>query len=71
MLNNKIDLKSYNYHNFVVVMTTDDVSGQQPWYDMKMSMFLLILEAQVLITLMKLDAFVHNWRECYILVRGG
>lgn len=30
MLNNKIDLKSYNYHNFVVVMTTDDVSGQQP-----------------------------------------
>lgn len=28
MLNNKMDLKSYNYHNFEVVMTVTDISGQ-------------------------------------------
>lgn len=28
MLNNKLYLKSYNYHNFEVVMSTNDTSGQ-------------------------------------------
>lgn len=28
MLNNKMDLKSHNYHNFEVVMTVTDISGQ-------------------------------------------
>ena len=35
MLNNKMDLKSYNYHNFEVVMTKTDISGQTTliWYE--------------------------------------
>lgn len=49
MLNNKIYLKSHDYRNFEVAMSINDILGQQTWCDVKMCMFLLMSEPQVLL----------------------